>query len=149
MGSALYLISYFVLTPLVIFLFNAAQKKYYRNVFIALIIVVLCGSITITLATPQYSNMNHECDKELREMKKVIREKGKTLIVSRLGLGYWISWNYNTLISSEEHIRRSWWKDLDNVYFLEQIKDKINFGSRTLWKTFYRSENTTESEWFL
>ena len=132
-GQRLYLISYFVLTPLLIFLFNAVENKYYRKIFAALIVVILFGSIAVTLATQQYSNMNYECNKELKEMKKVILEKGTTLIVSRLGLSYWISWNYNTLISSEEHIRRSWWRGLDNVYFLEQIKDKINFGSAGLY----------------
>jgi hypothetical protein len=146
-GQRLYLISYFVLTPLVIFLFNAAQRKYYRNIFIALIIFVLFGSVVVTLATPQYSNMNHECDKELKEMKKVIPEKGTTMIVSRLGLSYWISWNYDTIVSLEEHIRRSWWKGLDNVYFLEQIKGKVNFGSAGLYgKPFKDPKIPPESE---
>jgi hypothetical protein len=132
-GQRLYLISYFVLTPLAIFLFNTIRKKYYRKIFAALIALILFGSIAVTLTTPQYSNMNYGCDKELKEMRKILPKDGTMLIVSRLGLSYWVSWNFNTLVSLEEHIRRAWWNSIDNIYFLEQIKDKVNFGSAGLY----------------
>ncbi len=136
-GQRLYLISYVFIIPVLIFISERVKSYSQKKIITTVLVGVLLGSTMITLLTPQYSNINKDGFEELFQMNKVFKQNESNLVVARLGLNYWVYWVSEVIIANEEHVRKSWWNHIDNIYYLKQKKGIVPFGTAGLYgRTF-------------
>jgi len=65
-------------------------------------------------------------------------------VVARLGLHYWVSWIFKTLVAREEVLKKSWWQGVDRVYFIKQKKGIVPFGTAGLFGIQFPEPNIPE-----
>jgi len=74
------------------------------------------------------TSISEEAYEDLFKLKEVIENPGKTLIIARHGLEWWVAWILKTDVAQEHTISEKTWNNYYNIYYIKQIKGQSDFG---------------------
>ncbi|KAF0152188.1 MAG: hypothetical protein FD143_1285 [Ignavibacteria bacterium] len=127
-AQRLYFISYVTTVPLLAFICVTTKFANRKKYFFVIILFVLVASTSLSVVRRNYSNMNSALYKEMINMKSVLHQDERSLIVARHGFEFWSTWIFRNMAVRQETLSAVYWRWYDKVYFIVQKKDKAPFG---------------------
>lgn len=91
-------------------------------------ILLILASVTMGISAKRPPSITEEAYLELNQIKQIIDNPSKTLIVARHGLEFWVAWILRTHVAQDRALSPETWDHYDNVLFLEQFAGSAGFG---------------------
>ncbi|MFC1780471.1 hypothetical protein ACFLY9_02145 [Patescibacteria group bacterium] len=127
-ATRLYLMAYIPASIVLIFIlgFIVANRK--RNIIGIFTILLLIVPLPIMWQFRRQMCLTEESFNDLYNLKEIITEPDKSVIIARHGLEWWASWVLETDISHGRDITEEIRENYEHVYFLVQITGHGDFG---------------------
>ena len=116
----------FLFIPIILLLlfFGAHLSARIKKVFTFILGTITLLSLGILLLTKPHIDVSKEALKDLENIKTVISNPKKTVIVSRHNLEFWVAWTLNVNVSQEGKFDDKLIGEYDEVLILNQIKGR-------------------------
>lgn len=121
-AQRLYLMAYIPTTIVFIFLLKYIVTFWKRLLLTILMLIVTSLPTPMLLATgaKNAASITPEAYQDLFELKKVIDNPERTLIITRHGLEWWSAWVLHVDVGQLPSLTKESFENYDNIYFLRQ-----------------------------
>src|SRR3990167_145142 len=112
--------AYIPATIVFIFLLKYTLTAWKRFLLATLILTVMVLPVPMVVLVRSATSITNEAHNDLFELKKVIDNPEKTLIITRHGLEWWVAWILHTDVGQTPSLTTKTFEEYEAIYYLRQ-----------------------------
>jgi len=124
--------SFIPVTIIYLILFDIINSKLLKTFLITIFLIIILYSVRTGFVGHRQPTISKDAYIELQTIKENITLKDNSVVVTRLFLGWWVSWELRTNVSQDYAITQSDLEKYNAIYYLKETNNNKSFDNNLL-----------------